>query len=130
MRWTKISNFTGIDTKKNSFKSKNPEDYVFDLDKDMRNLGNLVNGRVRFGDGVDGARGENISGEFQVFTSDGVADAENTIAHTLGAVPIGYIVLNQDKAGSLYDSGTAWTATNIYLKSDVASVTFKVFLLK
>lgn len=103
------------------------------LDVDLDKLFTILNGRVRFGDGVDGERGENIAGEFQVFTTSGTPNAENTIAHTLSATPIGYIVCGQDKAGSLYqltDTGTAWTSTSIYLKCSVASVKFMVFLLK
>jgi len=100
------------------------------VNTDLTNLFLMANGNVRFGTGTDGDRGENIAGEFQVFTTSATPDAENTIAHTMKTAPIGYIVLNQDKAGSLYDSGTAWTSSSIYLKSDVASVAFTVFLIK
>ena len=96
-------------------------------------LNTFAQGRVRFGAGVDGERGENLSGEWQVFTSDATPDTEFTVTHTVGSVPIGIIVAGQDKAGSLYqldDTGTAWTATSVFLKSDVASVEFRVFLLK
>ena len=55
-------------------------------------------------------------------------DTEDTTAHTLGKVPTGFFVISQDKAGSLYDSGTAFTATNIFTKCDVASVTFKIIV--
>ena len=106
------------------------EEYLSALNDDVRDLYTFSQGRVRFGSGVDGAKSENMSGEFQVFTTSGTPDAENTITHGLGAAPIGYIVINQDKAGSLYDSGTTWTSTSIFLKSDIASVTFTVFLLK
>ena len=129
MKLTKLSNFTGLDKDK-GFRQGIVENYVFDVDKDLRNFFLFSNGRVRFGTGTDGARGENISGEFQVFTTSGTPDAENTVAHTIGSVPIGYIVLKQDKAGSLYLGGSAWTSTNVYLKSDVASVAFTIFLLK
>ena len=93
----------------------------------------LAQGNIRFGTGADGVKGENISGIFQEFTTSGTPDAENTIAHGLGAIPVGYIIMGQDKAGSLYqldDTGTAWDTTNIYLKCDIASVTFKVFITK
>lgn len=96
-------------------------------------LFDLAQGRIRFGRGTDGDRGENISGQFQQFTSDGSANTEFSISHSLGSVPIGYIVLWQDKAGSLYQgpsTGTAWTSSTIYLKCSVSSVTFKVFLIK
>lgn len=107
--------------------------YLRNLDSDIERLYLLTQGRVRFGTGTDGDRGENLSGEFVQFTTSGSANAENTIAHTLGSVPIGYIIIGQNKAASLYqlsDTGTAWTSSNIYLKCDTATVTFNVFLLK
>lgn len=103
------------------------------LQNDLDKIGRCLNGRVRFGRGTDGDRGENMMGEFQQFTTSATPDAENTIGHTVGAIPVGLIILWQDKAGSLYQgptTGTAWTSTNIYLKCSVASVTFKVFLVQ
>ncbi len=112
-----------------NYKSE-PNDPLSAIDNDLTNLFLLSQGRVRFGTGSDGDRGENISGEFQVYTSNGSADTEDTIAHGIGAVPIGYIVLNQDKGSNVYDSGTAWTSTNIYLKQTGTSVVTTLFLLK
>lgn len=126
MKLAKQYTFRKID----SNQEKSIMDYLKVIDYDLSNLFLCLQNRVRFGSGTDGTEGENISGEFQVFTTSATPDAENTIAHTLGAVPIGYIVLKQDKAGSLYSGTTTWTSTNIYLKSDIASVTFTVFLLK
>ena len=98
--------------------------------KTLRHLLLMSQGRVRFGTGDDGVGGENIAGEFQVFTTSGTPDAENTVTHTVGSVPIGYIVLKQDKAGSLYLGSSAWTSTDVYLKCDVATVAFTIFLLR
>ncbi len=112
-----------------SYKS-DPNDPLSAIDTDLTNLFLLSQGRVRFGDGSDGARGENISGEFQVYTSNGSADTEDAITHGLGAVPVGYIVVKQDAASSVYDSGTAWTSTTIYLKQSGTGVATTLFLLK
>jgi len=103
--------------------------YAKDLDTDITNIALFTQGRVRFGDGVTGARGENIEGEFRTFTT-ALANTEVSVAHTLNAIPVGRIVIAQDKAGSLYTSTTAWTKPNIYVKCDVATVTFKIFLLR
>lgn len=123
MRLVKTSNLS-------SRKRDDLTPYSKSLDSDIVALFNSLKGRVRFGTGVDGARGENISGQFQVFTSNGTPDTEDTVAHTIGAVPIGYIVLKQNKAGSLYLGSSAWTSGNVYFKCDVASVAFTIFLLK
>jgi len=103
------------------------------LDANLGKVFQALQGRVRFGDATDGKQGENLSGQFQLFTTSATPDAENTIAHTLGAIPVGYIIIGQNKAGSLYQlatTGTAWTSTNLYLKCSVASVAFVIFLLK
>ena len=103
------------------------------LDKQQKNIITALQGRLRFGDAADGEPGENISGEFRSFTSDGSADTEFSVTHLLGAIPLGAIVLHQDKAGSLYQgptTGTAWSATTVFFKCDVASVAFLIFLIK
>lgn len=103
------------------------------LQSELTKLFTVLQGRVSFGTGVDGIDGQNIEGQWQSYTSNGTPDTEDTLAHTVGSIPLGYIVMNQDKAGSVYGTpvlGTAWTATNVYLKCNVASVTFLLFLVK
>lgn len=103
------------------------------VDADFDSLFTCLQGRVRFGPGTSGNDGENVYGQWLTVTTSATPDAENTFAHTCGSIPIGYLVVWQDKAGSIYQSptnGTDWTSQNIYLKCNVASVTFKLFLLK
>ena len=126
MKTAKRSNFIGLDVQN----QEQLENYIRDVDFDIKNLFTLSQNRVRFGDGTDGEIGENISGQFQVYTTNGVADTEDTIAHDLGVVPIGFIVINRDKGGVVYDSGTAWTSTNVYLKCSTATTAVTLFLLK
>lgn len=113
----------------NKYQDKDMDNYVRSVDRDFINLFLSMQGRVRFGDGAN-AQGENIAGKFVTFTSNGVANTEDTIAHGLGAIPVGWIITKQDIAGILYSGSTAWDATNIYLKSSVASTTYQLFLLK
>lgn len=61
-------------------------------------------------------------------TSHVTPGTEFSVAHTLGKVPVGRLVYEQDKAGSLYAGTTANTATLLYLKSDTASVTFDLLV--
>lgn len=70
----------------------------------------------------------NLSAVYVVFTSNGTANTEDTITHTLGRIPIGYIPVKQDKSAVLYSSGTTDTSTIIYLKTSVATVTWTVLL--
>ena len=69
------------------------------INTDLTSLFTALQGRIRFGDGGDGDRGENLSGEFQLFTSHASANTEFSVTHTLGSVPVGYLILGQDKAG-------------------------------
>jgi hypothetical protein len=71
---------------------------------------------------------DNMDARLVTFTSNATPDTEDTTAHGLGRVPTGFIVYSQNKAGSLYNGGTAHNATNIYTKCNVASVTFKVIV--
>jgi hypothetical protein len=103
------------------------------LQTQLNKLYTLAQGRISFGTGVDGENGQNISGQFQTYVSNATPNTEDTLAHTIGSIPLGYIVLSQDKAGSVYQqasTGTAWTKSAIYLKCSVASVTFSLFLVK
>lgn len=51
----------------------------------------------------------------------GNADTEFSITHHLGRTPNGFIITKSDKACSVYDSGTTWTTSLIYLKCDTAN---------
>jgi hypothetical protein len=97
------------------------EGYDKDVFSDIQNIFLALQGRLRFK--------ENIAGDFITFTT-ATANAEVAVPHTLGVIPVGRIVIGQNKAGSLYDSATAATAGKIYVKCDQATVTFKIFLMK
>ena len=123
MKVNKISHYSG-------FKISKIEDYIKSVDTDLTNLDLFTHSRVRFGDGTDGAMGENIAGQFQVFTSSATVLTDNTISHTLANTPVCYLVVKQDKSASLYAGVTTWNTTNIYLVSSETSVTYTLFLLK
>ncbi len=70
------------------------------------------------GSGVAG----NIDGVYVAYTSNAVADTEDTVTHNLGRIPVGYIVVDRDKAGIVYSSSkNTWTTTTMKLKCNVAS---------
>ncbi len=103
---------------------------IRNVDKDLITIFNCLQGRIRFGGGVDGSDGENIDGQWQVISDTGSINTEFSVPHSLGSIPIGYIVTKINKAGIIYDSGTTWTSTTIYLKCSVANATVSVFLLQ
>jgi len=122
MNTAKLSNYI-------TFNKQQPENYIKDVDRDLVNLFIALKGNISFGDGTDGDI-ENASGIFQVVSDTGNADTEFTVAHGLGVAPIGFLTTNIDKGGVIYDSGTAWDSTNIYLKCSVANAAVTLFLLK
>lgn len=80
----------------------------------------ILNAGLRFDD--------NFSISKVSVTSDATPNTEFTVAHTLKRTPIGYFVIRKDKAGDVYDGSTAFDASNIYLKSSVASVTMTLYI--
>ena len=57
------------------------------------------------------------------------ANVEQAVAHTLKRVPTGYIVVSINKVAVVYDGTTAWTTTNIYIRSNTAATAVKVILI-
>lgn len=71
---------------------------------------------------------DNFDGRRVAVTSHATPGTEFSVAHTLGKVPIGYIVIGQAGAGSIYDGATASTKTTLYLKSDAAATSFRILV--
>lgn len=90
------------------------------LEEMNTNLGNLLNRGLNFDD--------NFESKSVTYTSNGSANTEDAVAHTLGKIPEGFIVVNRDKGGILYASGTAWTSTAIYLKCTTTSMASTVLV--
>lgn len=72
---------------------------------------------------------DNFNGFKTTITTSATPGTETAIAHGLKRTPIGYIVLKKNKAAHIYDGATAFDSTNIYVRSDVASVTTTLFIL-
>lgn len=80
----------------------------------LSKLIDIINGGIRISD--------NVNAQTKSYVTNGSANTEDEVAHTLKRVPVGFFLVKSDKAASLYDSGTAWTATKIYLKASAATV--------
>jgi len=116
-------------SKYSDFKRSKIEDYLRCLDTDLINLFLFTQNKVSFGIGSDGTR-ENISGEFQLFTSSANLGTQDTVAHSLGSIPIGYLVTKQNQNATLKIGGSTWTTSNAYFISSVTSTAYTVFLMK
>lgn len=125
----KISNYNASRYATDQYDNSDIKNY----DTDFNSVFTCLQGRVRFGPGTSGNAGENVYGAFLTIVTNAIANTETTFTHNMGSIPVGYLVIGQDKAGSLFQlaaTGTAWTATTISLKCSVATVTFNLFLLK
>lgn len=84
------------------------------LGKMTLNLKSILDGGISFSDNVDCV--------FVTYTSNATPDTEDTVAHALGKVPTGFIVIDLNKAAIIYKSA-AHTKTNLLLKCNVATTT-------
>ncbi len=89
----------------------------------------LVSGNITFGNMIQGDEGQNIKGAPVGVVTPGVANTEFVVTHNLNEIPTGYLILNKNKSADFYDSGTAWTVTQIFLKCTVATVSAQIFVL-
>ena len=96
----------------------------------LRRIGDVLDGRIDVVTGTKAAPEEgNLYGQVKTYTTNAIANTEDTVSHTLGRVPIGFLILNRDKDKSVvYDSGTAWTAANLYLKCGAASTAVTIWI--
>lgn len=83
---------------------------------------------ISFGDGTNSGAEQNIDGVYVDGVTNVTPDTETLYSHILNRVPIGFLVMMRDKAGTIYKGSTAWTNTQISLKSDVASIAFKILI--
>lgn len=100
------------------------------LNSFMRTVAATLNGGLSFGDGTQSTRLGNFRGHTIEFVTPSVADTEFEVPHGLKEIPVGRLILDQDKAGTLYASRRgAWSKTRVFFRCDVASVTFLIGLV-
>lgn len=86
----------------------------------------IVNGQLSFGNGI---KPDNIAGAWGAVADTGAANADFTVTHNLLYVPVGFIVINQSKAGVVYQGSVAWTTTTITLRDSVANDKILIFII-
>ena len=96
----------------------------------LEDMAKRVSGHLSIGDGTIYSRSGNLDGQWVELTTPTTPDTEITVYHSLGRVPIGYLVLAQNKAGSLYTSQYAsWSTSATAFKCNVATVLFTIILI-
>lgn len=109
--------------------------YVNQLDGDLKKIVLCLQGRVDFGPSGNLKAGENIFGQWVTVADTGTANTQFAVPHSLqnqsiAMIPGNYFVTHINKAGVVYDSGTTWTTSNIYLKCSTANTTLTLFLTR
>ena len=98
--------------------------YLQDLTRIARNItfldsdGGLGSGR----------RCLNMDAVWVQYVSNATAGTEDTVAHNLGRIPLGFWMGIPDVPAVVYRGPTAWTSTNIFLRADQASATVNLLL--
>lgn len=86
--------------------------------------------QLGFGDGTNYSKAGNFKFQTLTFTTPSVADTEKGIDHSLKRRPWGYLVVNQNKAGSLYRTNPgSWSETRVFFKSDATSMLVTIILV-
>lgn len=95
-------------------KEKNNYERVHDRTYD------ILNGSVSLGgvqpNNVTGVKGH-IDNVHIDATSPAAPNTEFAVTHNLGRIPSGCITVQTSNGGVIYKSGTAWTKTQVFLKS-------------
>lgn len=110
-------------TRKNTYDIVSPNIRRYDED-----LYKLINGRkISFGQQVNSGD-QNIDGQMVEIADTGLANTQFSVVHNLGRVPLFYDIKYMSLATSVFDSGTTWTTTQIFLKSSTAHVKLRIFV--
>lgn len=124
MKIAKVSNY------KKFSDIESAQAHAQDVDTDLQSIILGLQGRIRFGNSGNEMRGENISGEWELFTSASTQNAEVVITHGLGAKPEGFILTGINANGVVYKGPTPWDADYAYFSCSTPSALVSVFLLK
>lgn len=73
-------------------------------------------------------RCDNIDGVLIKVPNSGTANTEFTIVHNLGRIPVGFDVKRINSASTVFDSGTAWTKTKMFLKCSGGNAIITLFV--
>jgi hypothetical protein len=99
---------------------------VQQLDRRLIEMHRTLAGNLGFGDGTDV---DNLIGKWMEYSTNAVANTEDALAHNLGVIPVGFLLLVPPATGTILLGPTPWTTSNLYLKCNAASQTAKIFVV-
>lgn len=98
----------------------------YEFNNELRLIKNVVNGKIQLGD-LEG-NNKNLFGTMIQITFV-VANTDVEINHELGVVPVGYLVIQNENGGVIYNGLSTWNKENIYLRSTTPNNNVSVFIL-
>src|SRR6266404_8746556 len=114
-------NFTVIKPEQKSL-----SDFVQMLKTVYQNFIQVLNGNIGFGDGTIP---DNINGSWINVVAPVAPNTDFTVNHNLGRLPVGYWIMQKDRATDVYTGSVAATATQLTLRATVASAVLRIFII-
>lgn len=121
MKATPNLNFTTIEPTAKSLKT-----FVTMLRSVYQNLADLINGHIGFGDGT---KADNIDGSWINVVAPVGANTDFAVNHNLNRLPVGYLVMEKDRACDVYTGSVVATKTALTLRASVASAVLRLFVV-
>jgi len=113
--------FTHVKFEKTSF-----HHFVQMIKNVYQNLVGVINGQIGFGDGTNL---DNINGSWINVVAPVAPNTDFTVNHNLQRLPVGYWVMQKDRAVDVYTGSVAATSTQITLRATVASAVLRLFIV-
>jgi hypothetical protein len=98
---------------------------LYKLNEMLRTLVTAVNSIEIVREGTP----ENVFCDYKAFGTPITPNTEFSISHSLGRVPMGYIVVSQTATGNFYDGSTSNTSATLYLRCNTASVSGNIIII-
>lgn len=93
----------------------------------VEDLHKIFNRNISFGTGVN-SQDQNIQGAMVEVTDSGLANSVIAVTHNLGYIPKFYDIKYANKATQVFDFGTVWTNTQIFIASSTANTKLRIFI--
>lgn len=96
--------------------------------KTLQRIYKVLRRNVSYGSLTVGDEGQNLDGYPAKITIVAAIGTQFAVNHGLNRVPVGFHVVRSTGPVHVYDSGTAWTPTQIFCKADATAVTVTLFI--
>lgn len=96
--------------------------------KSIQRTYKILRGNVSYGNLTNGDTSRNIDGFSVITTTPLVANTQFAVSHGLNRVPVGFHLMRKNGITDVYDSGTAWTDKQIFLKATGTGINITLFI--